>query len=57
MTFITKFIEDQSGASSIEYAMVIALISIAAIGAFGTLGNTLDNTYSDVSSMLVEANS
>ncbi len=42
MTFITNFIEDQSGASSIEYAMVIALISTAAIGAFGTLGNSLD---------------
>ena len=57
MDFITNFIEDQSGASSIEYAMVIALVSTAAIGSFGTLGNTLDNTYSDVSSMLVEANS
>ena len=37
--------------------MVIALISVAAIGSFGTLGNTLDSTYSDVSSMLVEVNS
>jgi Flp pilus assembly pilin Flp len=37
--------------------MVIAFISVAAIGTFGTLGNTLDNTYSDVSSMLVEAKS
>jgi Flp pilus assembly pilin Flp len=57
MTFITNFIEDQSGANSIEYAMVMALISTAAIGAFGTLGNNLDNIYSDVSSMLVEAKS
>jgi len=56
MTFITEFIEDQSGAGSIDYAFVIALISVAAIGFFGTLGNTLDNTYSYFSSMLVEAN-
>ena len=49
MTVITAFLNDlrhdESGATAIEYGLMAALISIAAITAMGALGNTLSNTF------------
>jgi pilus assembly protein Flp/PilA len=52
MTFITSFIEDQSGATAIEYGLIAALVSVAAIGAMGALGDSLGNIFSEVSTQL-----
>lgn len=40
---------DRSGATAIEYGLMGALISIAAITAMGAVGNALVNTFSFVS--------
>jgi pilus assembly protein Flp/PilA len=40
---------DRSGATAIEYGLMAALISIAAITAMGALGNSLVNTFTYVS--------
>jgi len=40
---------DTSGATAIEYGLMAALISIAAITAMGSVGNTLANTFNYVS--------
>lgn len=52
MTFIATFIEDQSGATAIEYGLIAALVSVAAIGAMGAMGNSLGNIFTEVSSKL-----
>ena len=52
MTFITSFIEDQSGATAIEYGLIAALVSVAAIGAMTSLGNSLGSIFNEVSSQL-----
>jgi len=52
MTLIATFIEDQSGATAIEYGLIAALVSVAAIGAMGAMGNSLGNIFNEVSSKL-----
>ena len=50
MTFINKLARDEQGATAIEYGLIAALIAVAAITAMGALGNTLSDTFSNVSS-------
>ena len=40
---------DTAGATAIEYGLMAALISVAAITAMGALGNSLVNTFNYVS--------
>ncbi|KPF56947.1 pilus assembly protein Flp/PilA [Novosphingobium capsulatum] len=49
MTFFRQLITDTEGATAIEYGLIAALISVAAITAMGTLGNSLSNTFNFVS--------
>jgi pilus assembly protein Flp/PilA len=44
-----SIVRDQSGATAIEYGLMGALISIAAITAMGSVGNSLVNTFNFVS--------
>jgi pilus assembly protein Flp/PilA len=46
------FIRDEDGATAIEYGLIAALVSVAAIAALGTLGNSLVNIFETVSSSL-----
>ena len=39
---------DRDGATAIEYGLIAALISIAAITAMGAVGNALNNTFNFV---------
>jgi pilus assembly protein Flp/PilA len=41
MKSIGAFLRDESGATAIEYGLIAALISVAAITAFGTVGTKL----------------
>jgi pilus assembly protein Flp/PilA len=45
-----KLMRDRRGATAIEYGLIAALIAVAAIGAMTALGNTLNTTFSNVSS-------
>ncbi len=51
------FCGDESGATAIEYGLIAALASVAAIGALTTLGNELNNIFTTVSSSLSTAGS
>ncbi len=51
------FCGDESGATAIEYGLIAALVSVAAIGALTTLGNELNNIFTTVSSSLATAGS
>jgi len=43
---------DQSGVTAIEYALIAALIAVAAISAFSLVGTNLSSTFSTVASQL-----
>ena len=47
-----NLINDQSGVTAIEYALIAALIAVAAISAFTLVGTNLSNTFSYVASQL-----
>ena len=49
MRRLTKLLQCELGASAIEYALVGALISIAALFAMQNLGNKIDTMYNNVS--------
>jgi pilus assembly protein Flp/PilA len=51
-TLFTKLLKDESGVTAIEYALIAALIAVAAIGAFTLVGTDLSNTFSKVASCL-----
>ena len=49
---ISRLIEETRGVTAIEYALIAALIAVAAIGAFTLVGTDLSNTFSYVASQL-----
>ena len=51
-TFLSSLINDQSGVTAIEYALIAALIAVAAISAFSLVGTNLSSTFSYVASQL-----
>ena len=52
-----KLLKNEKGATAIEYGLIAALIAVAAIAAMQGLGESLDNTFSDVSGCLDDTTS
>ncbi len=52
---IRKFAKDESGATAIEYGLIAALVSVAAIAALRGMGESLSNLFSTVSGELASA--
>jgi pilus assembly protein Flp/PilA len=52
MSIFRRFLNDQSGATAIEYGLIAALVSVAAIAAMTTLGTKLTSTFEAVSNQL-----
>ena len=52
---IRTFAKDESGATAIEYGLIAALVSVAAIGALTAMGNSLSTMFNTVSSALSSA--
>ena len=46
------FMKDETGATAIEYGLLAALVSIAAVGAMTTLGTNLSGTFTSVGGSL-----
>jgi pilus assembly protein Flp/PilA len=55
MSFFSQFLRDEAGATAIEYGLIAALVSIAAITAMGALGNELGEMFNTVASELDNA--
>ena len=51
-TLFTTLIKDESGVTAIEYALIAALIAVAAIAAFTTVGTNLSGIFNKVASCL-----
>lgn len=55
MKTLVKTFKNKVGATAIEYGLIATLISVAIIGTVGTVGKSLNATFSTVSSSLVSA--
>jgi len=55
MRCISAFLRDEAGATAIEYGLIAALVSVAAIGALSALGGSLQSIFSFVSTTLDSA--
>jgi pilus assembly protein Flp/PilA len=53
MERLTKILRSTRGATAIEYGLIAALIAVAAVASFATLGNKLTNTFNNVNNNLV----
>jgi pilus assembly protein Flp/PilA len=51
-TFFSSFINNQSGVTAIEYALIAALIAIAAIAAFTLVGTNLSTVFSTIANQV-----
>jgi pilus assembly protein Flp/PilA len=52
MSKIVRFIRDDSGATAIEYGLIAAGISVAIIVVVGSLGTSLNTTFTSVQTAL-----
>jgi pilus assembly protein Flp/PilA len=52
MLFLKNILRDESGATAIEYGLIAALISIAAITAFSTVGTKLSGLMMNTANKL-----
>lgn len=47
-----KFLNDEEGATAIEYGLIAALIAVAVITAIRAVGSNVSGTFSEVASAL-----
>ena len=50
--FVSRFLNDDSGATAIEYGLISALIAIAIIASARILGTTIARTFTNVSTAM-----
>ncbi len=50
-----RIFKDESGATAIEYGLIAALVSVAAITALSAMGGSLDTMFTNVSGILNKA--
>jgi len=46
--FVTRFVKDESGATAIEYGLIVALIAVVIITAVSTVGTNLGTAFNSV---------
>ena len=51
-TLVKSFLQDESGATAIEYGLIAGLVSVAAIGALTLMGGSLNTMFTAVSGQL-----
>ena len=52
MKTVARFMNDESGATAIEYGLIAALISVGIIAAATTLGNGLSGLFNGIGNKL-----
>ena len=50
--FISRFAKDESGATAIEYGLIVALIAVVIISAVTTLGKNLKGALTNASTAI-----
>lgn len=51
-SLIQKFLRDESGATMVEYGIMVALIAAIAIGTVAILGGNVDEAFTSVNTAL-----
>jgi pilus assembly protein Flp/PilA len=54
-TLFSRFIQDESGATAIEYGLIAALIAVGIITAATTLGTNISSTFTTIGSKMTTA--
>ena len=54
-TLISRFVNDETGVTAIEYGLIAALISVVIIASVTLVGTTLQGTFAAVSTALAGA--
>ena len=52
---VKNLLQDESGATAIEYGLIAALVSVAAVGALSAMGGSLTSMFTKVSTTLDSA--
>jgi pilus assembly protein Flp/PilA len=52
---LTRFLENESGVTAIEYGLIAALISVVIIGAAAAVGTQLANVFTGIAGRLAAA--
>lgn len=55
MSFIRKMLNNEKGATAIEYGLIAALIAVAAIAAMQNIGTSLGTTFNSVADNMAVA--
>jgi len=55
MKLVKNLLKDESGQDLIEYALIAGLIGVAAVVTMGTLGTSIKNAFTSVSSSITSA--
>jgi pilus assembly protein Flp/PilA len=54
--FVTRFLNDESGATAIEYGLIVALIAVVIATIVTTLGGSLKATFTKTNTAVTAAN-
>ena len=52
MNIISRFVRDESGATAIEYGLIVTRLAVILIGAISLVGTNLSTTFTKVSDKL-----
>ncbi len=55
MRQVRRFLNTRSGATAIEYGLIVALLSLVVVGAVGSTGNSIQSMFSDQDRALQQA--
>ena len=54
-TLLQRFVKDETGATAIEYGLIVAVLSLAIVGGVGQAMNAVQWLFSDNNSKLANA--
>ena len=54
MRTLYRFLQDESGATAIEYGLIAALVSVVIIAGLSVLGPQLNDTFTGISDCLAD---
>jgi pilus assembly protein Flp/PilA len=55
MTMFSRFMNDESGATAIEYGLIAAIVSVGIITSLGTVKTALNTTFTNIGTSLSSA--
>lgn len=52
MKKVVEFFRSESGATAIEYGLIVGIMAVIIIGAFGIFGNTLSSVFTSITTAM-----